>query len=85
MEDVGWVDRRHKKGCWIKEAASEMKLMDNLTSFMAYWTTYAVRGNEEGTKMEKLQAVISMTLKHWMSLTLPLGHFRVKALRQRGK
>ena len=56
-----------------------MELVDELTVFMAYCC--AVRGNKEGSIMGKRQAV-NFYHEQWMSLSLPLGHIRVKAGRQ---
>lgn len=66
------------KGCRLKERESE-ELVDELTAFMAYCCT--VRGNNEGTMMGKLQAV-TFYHEQWVGLSRPLGHFRVKAVRQ---
>lgn len=63
----------------MEEGATNKELVDDLMLFMAYCC--AVRGNKEGTIMEKLQAV-NFYHGQWVDLSLPLDHFRIKAVRQ---
>ena len=67
------------KGCRLKEGVLERELVDELTAFMTYGC--AVRGNKKGTTMGEVQAV-NFYHEQWMGLSLILGHFRVKAVRQ---
>lgn len=56
-----------------------MELVVNLMAFMVYFC--AMRGNKEKALVGKLQAV-SLYHEHWMGLSLPFGHVRIKAVRQ---
>lgn len=56
-----------------------MGLVDKLTTFMAFCC--AVRRNKGGAVMGKLLADV-FRHEQWMGLSLPVGHFRMRAFRQ---
>ena len=59
-----------------------MSSMDEPAEHMAYCC--AARGNRESTVAGKLVAV-NFFHEQWMGKSLPLNHFRIKAVRKRSK
>ena len=76
-----WVEWREwrKKSCWLDARMSEAELVEELVEFMAYCC--AVRGNKETTVAGKMVAV-NFSHEQWVGLSLPLNHFRIKAVRE---
>lgn len=66
----------------LREGEAEMELVDKLMVFII--CRCAVRGNKEGTILEKLQEA-NFYHEQWISLKIPFGHFSVEAARQKCK
>ena len=76
-----WVKWREWRGrsCWLETTASELEVVDELAEYMAYCC--AVRENRESPVAGKLVA-INFFHEQWMEKTLPLNHFRIKAVKE---
>ena len=63
----------------MEATAAELKVVDELAEYMTFCC--AVRGNRESTVAGKLVAV-KFFHEQWMGKSLPLNHFRIKAVRE---
>lgn len=62
---LGWKNSI-RKWCWLKEGASEIELVDELTAFMAYCS--AVQGGQRRDyKGENSSSQISVTINGWVA------------------
>ena len=68
-----------EKGIWLEGEMNEWELVEELTEFMAYCC--AERKNKESTVEGKLAAV-NVYYKQVVGLSLPLQHFRIKAVKK---